>query len=489
MKKIFRLLTLMTAMTLCIQVTSAKNESETTGIHGIKVKNLIIERNADSVFIDMTIDFTSLDISTTELAVFTPYIKSERDSLSLQAIGVYGRNRYIYYQRNPEMNPIENDDLVYKEKERPDTLNYHAEVAFMKWMKEFTVEVNYSVYGCCGDAQCTDDKTLADFPLESYIPKQIYIRPAAEIVKTRELNGTAFIDFQAGKTTIKSDYRNNATELTKITSSIDSVKADPDITITAISIKGFASPEGSYSNNTRLAKERTKSLKQYVENLYHFEEGFVSTSYEPENWKGLEAYVDSSELTHKTEILEVIRSDRSPDKKEQHIKANWNEDYKYLLAHCYPTLRRTDYHIEYVIREYTTPQEIETVMQTAPQKLSLEEFYVLAQTYESGSKEHLELWETAAKIYHHDEIANLNAANSSIIKKDYERALYHLYIARDLAEASYLRGVIEVLREDYEAARPYLEEAASKGIKEAQETLDNMTKHWKVIVEQIEYDK
>ena len=120
MKKIFRLLTLMTAMTLCIQVTSAKNESETTGIHGIKVKNLIIERNADSVFIDMTIDFTSLDISTTELAVFTPYIKSERDSLSLQAIGVYGRNRYIYYQRNPEMNPIENDDLVYKEKERPD---------------------------------------------------------------------------------------------------------------------------------------------------------------------------------------------------------------------------------------------------------------------------------------------------------------------------------------------------------------------------------
>ena len=150
MKKIFRLLTLMTAMTLCIQVTSAKNESETTGIHGIKVKNLIIERNADSVFIDMTIDFTSLDISTTELAVFTPYIKSERDSLSLQAIGVYGRNRYIYYQRNPEMNPIENDDLVYKEKERPDTLNYHAEVAFMKWMKEFTVEVNYSVYGCAG---------------------------------------------------------------------------------------------------------------------------------------------------------------------------------------------------------------------------------------------------------------------------------------------------------------------------------------------------
>jgi TPR repeat protein len=46
----------------------------------------------------------------------------------------------------------------------------------------------------------------------------------------------------------------------------------------------------------------------------------------------------------------------------------------------------------------------------------------------------------------------------------------------------YLRGVVEVLREDYKAARPYLEEAAANGVEEAQTTLDNMIKHWTVIV-------
>lgn len=489
MKKIFRLLMLMMAMTLCIQVTTAKNESETTCIHGIKVKNLTIERNTDSLFIDMTIDFTALNITTTELAVFTPYIKSEKDSLKLQAIGVYGRNRYIYYQRNPEMNPIGNDDMVFKANERPDTLNYHAEVDFLEWMEQCTVEVNYSVYECCGDVLCSNDKVLTEFPLEPYKPELIYIRPVAEVIKTRELSGTAFIDFPVSKTKIYPEYRNNTIELAKITGSIDSVKSDPDISITSLSIKGYASPESSYANNTRLARERTQSLKQYVDDLYHFEKGFIKTSYEPENWDGLEAYVKESDLPHKTEILEAIRSDREPDKKEWYIKNNWKDDYKYLLTYCYPALRRTDYRIGYVIREYVTPEEIEIVMQNAPQKLSLEEFYVLSQTYESDSESHLKLWEKAAEMYPQDEVANLNAANSAIIKKDYERALLHLSIAERLKEATYLKGVIEVLRKNYETARPYLEEAASQGVKEAQDTLDNMLKHWKLIVEDVVYDE
>ena len=261
------------------------------------------------------------------------------------------------------------------------------------------------------------------------------------------------------------------------------MKADPDITIISLSIKGFASPESPYSNNTRLAKGRTNSLKKYVENLYHFGEGFIKTSYEPENWEGLEAFVEASEISHKTEILEAIRSDREPDNKEWYIKNNWKEEYKYLLKNCYPALRRTDYTIGYVIREYSTPEEIEQIMKSAPQKLSLEEFYVLAQTYAPDSEEHLNLWEVAVKMYPEDSIANLNAANVAMIKKDYEKAIQHLDKAGQEPVVKYLRGVVEVLREDYKAARPYLEEAAANGVEEAQETLDNMIRHWTVIVD------
>lgn len=485
MKKLFKIALIIVVMACSASAVLAKNVSDTTSIHGIRVSNLEMQRIGDSLYVDMDIVFTSLDISTTELAVFTPCIKGENDSVMLQSIGVYGRNRYIYYQRNPGLNPMPKDpvSLEYKKKERPDTLSYQAKVAVRNWMDKCSLDVNYSVYGCCGEPLCDDDKSLTNFPSEPYKPEFIYIRPAAEVLKTRELGGTAFIDFPAGRTKIYPEYRNNDAELSKIFNSIDSVKSDPDIVVTSLSIKGYASPESPYSNNARLASERTNSLKKYVEDLYKFKKGFIQTSYVPENWEGLEIYVENSDLPHKTEILAAIRSSREPDNKEWYIKSNWKEDYKYLLENCYPTLRRTDYSIEYVIREYSTPQEIEQIMLSAPQKLSLDEFYVLAQTYESGSDEFLGLWELAVKMYPHDEIANLNAANSAMIKEDYEKALQHIYKAGDLPEAAYLRGVLEVLRKDYDKARPYLEKAASQGIEKAQETLDNMQKHYTVIVD------
>ena len=119
-------------------------------------------------------------------------------------------------------------------------------------------------------------------------------------------------------------------------------------------------------------------------------------------------------------------------------------------------------------------------MSTAPQKLSLEEFYLLAQTYEDGSDELNELWEVAVRMFPTDEIANLNAANSAMAKGDFERALYYLDKAGDRAEAIYARGALEVLREDYVAAMPYLEKAKELGIKEAQPTIEGITDHWKV---------
>lgn len=485
MKKLLKLAMIIIAMTCCSSVVIAENTTDTTSFHGIQVQDLKIERIDDSLYLNLNIDMSHLDIATTELAVLTPYIINTEDSTLFNAIGVYGRNRMIYYQRFPELNPIhrECEALEYKEKERPDSLAYQNALVFEEWMEEFDLKIHYAIYGCCGEALYEDYLTLASFPLEPYKPEFIYIRPTAEVVKSRALNGSAFVDFPVSKTEIYPDYRNNKIELAKITGSIDSVKADPDITIISLSIKGFASPESPYSNNTRLAKGRTNSLKKYVENLYHFGEGFIKTSYEPENWEGLEAFVEASEISHKTEILEAIRSDREPDAKERYIKNNWNAEYKYLLNNCYPALRRTDYTIGYVIREYSTPEEIEKIMKSAPQKLSLEEFYVLTQTYAPDSEEHLNLWEVAVKMYPEDSIANLNAANVAMIKKDYERAIQHLEKAGQEPVVKYLRGVVEVLREDYKAARPYLEEAAANGVEEAQETLDNMIRHWTVIVD------
>ena len=398
--------------------------------------------------------------------------------LELMSIAVYGRNRRIYYQRNEDVKPTTAEDVELTRSEARGVVTYSTSLYFADWMDGCSVELLRTDYGCCGNPSMIARESLVDrFPIEAYHPELIYLRPEHEVVKTRQISGSAFVDFPVSQTVIYPDYRDNRAELAKITGTIDAVVNDKDVSIKSIFIKGYASPESPYSNNTRLAKGRTEALKVYVENMYHFGEGFIKTDFEPEDWAGLERYVEASSLPHKEEILKAIRSDREPDKKEWVIKSTWKEEYRYLLDNCYPALRHSDYVIEYEVKSYADPVEIERVLHTAPQNLSLEEFYILAQTYESGSDEFNELFETAVRMYPNDPVANLNAANSAILRRDYRDALRYLDKAGDLPEAVYARGALEIYMDNNEAAKPYLDEAKKLGVAKADEALTEIAKN------------
>lgn len=446
-------------------------------IEVVNIQDYTLELKADGrLNLDIQADLSQLDIKTTQVVVLTPAVINGSDTLMLKSVGVYGRNRKIFYMRNEDEKPTGAGDINLTKSETSKVIEYNASVRFQDWMDGCKVELFRTDFGCCGESAIVSQTELVDrFPLDPYHPELIYLRPEREIVKNREISGSAFIDFPVSRTEINPSYRNNTAELAKIIGTIDSVKRDNDITIKSIFIKGFASPESPYSNNTYLAKGRTESLKEYVESLYHFGEGFIKTDFEPEDWAGLERYVEASSLPNKNEILEAIRSDREPDIKEWVIKSKWKDDYKYLLDHCYPALRHSDYKIEYEIRSYTTPEEIEAILHTAPQNISLEEFYILAQAYESGSEQFNELFETAVRMYPEDPIANLNAANSAILKNDYRSALRYIEKAGDLPEAIYARGVLEVYMEDNNAAKPYLEEARKLGIYQAETVLNEIS--------------
>lgn len=448
-------------------------------IQDIDIRDYTIQLTDDKQLnVDITMDLSQLDVKTTQAVVLTPCIVKANDTLALKSIGIYGRNRRIFYLRNAEEKPTNSQDLDLPKSRARGVINYSTSVKFADWMDGCCVRLLRTDYGCCDASAEVSQTSLVDrFPMERYIPQLIYLRPQHEAVKTRQISGSAFVDFPVSDIVIRPTYRNNVAELAKIVGTIDSVKYDKDVTIKSISIKGYASPESPYSNNTYLAKGRTEALKQYVEGLYHFGEGFIKTDYEPEDWAGLERYVMASALPHKEEILQAIRSDRAPDKKEAYIKANWRDEYRHLLEHCYPALRHSDYTIDYEVRAFLDPADIEKVLHTAPQHLSLEEFYILAQTYDMGSTAFNELFETAVRMYPNDPVANLNAANSALLKGDYRSALRHLDKASDLPQAVYTRGVLEVYAERYDQAKPYFEKAKQMGIDQAAQALEEIAKN------------
>ncbi len=439
-------------------------------VDGVTISDVKIARDGRYLSVGMLLNLEGLEVKNNRAVLLTPRLVNGSDSLVLPSVGIYGRRRYYVYVRNSESLLTDREERSYKAADKPASFDYDKLVPFCEWMDGASLKLCRSDYGCCNTLLSEQEGVLGHHT-EPFFPELLYIRPTAKRIKSRSLEGSAYIDFPTNKTEIHPDYRRNAAELGKIRATIDSVRSDRDVTITQVWLKGYASPESSYDHNRELAIGRTDALKSYIKQFYHFDDDVIATDYEPEDWAGLRRYVEQSDLEHKAEILDLIDSDREPDNKEWAIKKYYPEEYRFLLQNCYPALRHTDYRIAYTIRGYSDPEEISRVMAEQPQKLDLNEFYLVAQEYEPGTEPFTEVFETAVRMYPADERANLNAANAAMRRGDNAAAARYLDRAGNSPEAVYARGALAVRMKDYETARRYLSEAKSLGVVQAATTL------------------
>ncbi len=415
-------------------------------VTGVKVNDFKLERNGNYMAIDMVLNVEDLKVKRNRAVLLTPCLINEDDSIHLKSIGVYGRKRYYYYKRNYGDEMLSGkDEISYRKGNLPTEIAYHELIPYDVWMNGADLQLHRYLYGCCGQILEKETGQLGEYV--GFVPEYIYVTPKAE-VKTRSLEGSAYVDFPVNKTTIYPDYHNNTMELGKIRETINSVNGDEDITIDNIWLKGYASPESPYSHNRDLAIGRVNAIKDYVQGLYHFSDSKLTTDYEPENWEGLRKYVENSSLEHKAEILALIDTDMDPDKKEAEIKKTYPLEYKYLLDNCYPYLRRTDYRVNYTVRGYSDVEEIKEILKTEPNKLCLNELYLVAQSYEQGSDEYNEVMETAVHLYPNDPVANINAANTAMKRGDLTKAKKYLDKAGDSPEAEHAREICKKLEEN-----------------------------------------
>ena len=444
---------------------------------GIGAKDVRMTRDGQYLTVGMTLNLR-LQVKGDRAVLLTPRLEAGDRTLDLRSIGIYSRRRYIQYARQTDGRMLTGpQEMTFLAKDAPDTLAYEVILPYERWMDGATLALLRQDYGCCATVLGEESTPLGEFhdkPVD-FMPLAAYVQPQVEAVKARALTGTAYIDFPVGQTDIRPDYRDNRRELDKILATIDSVRRDSDITITALAIKGYASPEGSYALNTRLARERTEALTAYVSHLYRFDNDFIQTTSEPENWQGLRSYVAQSALRHREEILALIDSNREPDNKEWKLKSEYPDDYRVLLQHCYPALRRSDYRIDYVIRSFSDVDEIRALMRTAPQKLSLQELFLVAKHCEPGSDEFNEVFELAVRLFPNDPVANLNAANTALRRRDVKTA--RRYLAKADAtqpQTTYAFGICALLEGDYPQAQALLRQAEAQGVTQAVQALQEL---------------
>lgn len=445
----------------------------------VGISDLNLERNGSSLWLDMNLDLRDLKVASNKCVLLQPAIVNGNDSVTLPPVGIYGRQRYYYFQRNGGDNLIEGTNaMTFMAKERPDSIVYSQKIPYSDWMDGAQISLLRIDRGCTACELGRDYGVIGTYH-EEFFPTLVYMQPTATREKRRSLEGRSYIDFPVDRTEIYPDYRRNPIELDSIRRTIDLVRNDPDARIDTIWLKGFASPESPYSHNRELAIGRTESLKKYINQLYKFENVELLTDYEPEDWEGLRRFVDGSNIDHREEILALIDSDTDPDVKEWQIKSRYPDDYRFMLAEYYPALRHTDYRVSYVITSFSDPETILNVMKSKPQNLSENEFYVAAGSLEPGSDEFTEVFETAVRMYPADENANINAANAAIRRDDFTSAERYLEKAGTSAEADYARAALAVRKGDLENARIWLRSAQEKGLNQAEKTineLENRTK-------------
>ncbi len=455
-----------------------------------EVKNLSVTRDRDNgiVNVAMDVDISSLNVGADETLILTPVIEKGDKSVEMPSIEIMGRRAWLYWLRNGEQTVTENPLYAEREAKRAERLAgqkqsvaYSTELKFEPWMKSANVAIKEGSCGCSMTPLALGQSPLQRILHDPYIPQYVlaFVEPAPEPVKVRDESHSAYINFKVDKYDILEDYKSNATELASILNSIEKVKQDEDLTITSITIEGWASPEATQAHNQRLSQNRANSLSDYVSSKTGIERSRIEAIGCGEDWKGLrELVVATPRLLDQQKVLALIdRTDLTLDQKDKQLSELIPPTiYQRLMNEMYPKLRRNDYRIVYNVRNFNL-EEARALIDTDPRKLSLGEMYKVAGSYKKGSAEYNHVMEVAAKTYPTQTAAAVNAASVMLGKGDTNGALALLSKAdQGDKNVQLTMGYAYAKAGNNDKARECWQKAADKGSAEAKHNLAELAK-------------
>ena len=313
-----------------------------------------------------------LTLSRAHVLIVEPWLCStERtDSVRLPSVGIYGRNVYYHVVRRG-FSPFQNqDDVFIYARAISDTIAYAEQLPAAAWMAQGAdVRLHYYLMDGCSEVldelvQQATSPTAASVTA-GHAAQQQYtalagrtaadaLSPAEQEPAVLKKHGRAYVDFRVGSTVLEPGFHDNARELQRIRLSLDSIIADTTAVITHFAVCGYASPEGGYENNMRLASGRSETLSRYISETLGVPRGIMETSFVAEDWAGLRQYVERQAWPTKDAILQLIDTVDDPDRRLLLIQQRYPREYDDIKVKALPYLRHSDYTIDY---EYLLPTE------------------------------------------------------------------------------------------------------------------------------------
>ena len=281
----------------------------------------------------------------------------------------------------------------------------------------------------------------------------------------------ANIKFLIGQSQLrKSELQNNSVQefvrlLGDIAAKQETLKLDN------VEVTGFASPDGGYDINDRLASDRRTVAQKYVDEQLKKTgaNADVDTKYTAEDWDGFQKLVSASNIQDKDVILRVLSMYQDPEEREAQIR-NISSAFRELADGILPQLRRSRLIAKYEVIG-RSDEQIKSQLTTDASKLSIEELLYAGSLYSDNAAKAKEAYTKATQIYPNDARAYNNlgrlayaAGNYNEAKQMFNKALS---VNPGLAEANANLGLVSLVDGDVAKAETLIAKGAgANGIKE-----------------------
>ncbi|MDE6721708.1 MAG: hypothetical protein K2J84_06140 [Bacteroidaceae bacterium] len=209
----------------------------------------------------------------------------------------------------------------------------------------------------------------------------------------------AAVKFLIGQANLRGSELNSQT-IQDFIKTLKNIKNDEEsLVLNNIEVSAYASPDGAYALNEKLAEKRSSVSENYVNQQLKQQKltTNVDTKFTAEDWEGFQALVTASNLPDKDLILRVLSMYEDPEQREREIR-NVAVVYKELADAVLPELRRARMVINYDVIG-RSDDEILALIDTDPAKLSLEELLYAANVLVNTDTQKQSILINATKYY------------------------------------------------------------------------------------------
>ena len=197
-----------------------------------------------------------------------------------------------------------------------------------------------------------------------------------------------------------------------------------------VEVLGYASPEGNFAVNDRLANQRQSVSEEFVKGQMKQARvsGDVTSHYTAEDWDGFQKLVAASNIQDKDVILRVLSMYQDPEQREQQIR-NMSEGFRELADGILPELRRARMIINYETVG-RSDEQLKQQYAADPTKLSLDELLYTATLYENPAESE-DVYKKTAELFPNDYRAKNNVGVMEMIRGNELNALDNFQEAMD----------------------------------------------------------